>query len=156
MVLCYEFTRPFFYKKSPRSLEEAKIDIFSLAIWFGEELFTYIRVFGSIKALHVLPYYVRITYWQERFPTKHWGDGITKTLKEQNKSISPTFPLQCGAFMLHDFGHMKKEIQNITSLNLATMSSKQYDPNKVAKHFIALVKIRQFIHEDDEFDYLFE
>lgn len=47
-----------FDKMAPRLSKEAKIDIFPVIRWFDEETFTYIRVFGSIAALHVIPYYV--------------------------------------------------------------------------------------------------
>ena len=36
------------------------------------------------------------------------------------------------------------------------MPGRQYDPNKIAKSFTIMVKTRQFIHEDNEFDDLFE
>jgi len=47
-----------FDKKAPRLSEEANIDIQPLARWVGEELFTYIRVFGSTAPPHVLLWYV--------------------------------------------------------------------------------------------------
>jgi len=38
--------------------QEDKVDILLVVKWFGEETFTYIRVFGSISSPHILPYYV--------------------------------------------------------------------------------------------------
>ena len=43
---------------APRFSPEAKIEILPVGRWFGEELFTYIRVFWSISSRHVLPLYV--------------------------------------------------------------------------------------------------
>jgi len=38
------------------------------------------------------------------------GQGcLSRGLKEQKKAIWPTFPLQCGVFELHDFGHACKD-----------------------------------------------
>jgi len=37
-----------------------------------------------------------------------------------------------------------------------TMPGRQYDPNKITKNLTAMVKIKQFIHENDGFDDLFE
>lgn len=34
---------------------------------------------------------------------------MSKMLMEERKAISPTFPLQCGAFSLHNLGHAFKE-----------------------------------------------
>ena len=42
----------------PRCSPEAQIDIIPVARWFGEEWFTYIRVFGSTVPPHVLPLYI--------------------------------------------------------------------------------------------------
>ena len=36
------------------------------------------------------------------------------------------------------------------------MPCKQYDPNKVSQDFTSMANIRQFIHEKDKFDDLFE
>lgn len=97
-----------FYKKFPRISKEEKLYILPVARWFGEELFTYIRVFGSITSPHVLPYYVPNKLLGREIVYETAGDDITKTLKEQKKSIWPTFPLQCVAFALHDLGHATK------------------------------------------------
>ena len=45
-------------RDTPRFSPEAKVDIIPVARWFGEELFTYNRVFGNISSPHVLPFYI--------------------------------------------------------------------------------------------------
>jgi len=97
-----------FNKKAPGLSKEAKIDILSVARWFGEELFTYIRGFWSITTRHVLPYYVLDKLLAREIAYQTVGDAITKTLKEKKKSIWQTFPLQCGAFALHHLWHETK------------------------------------------------
>ena len=77
-----------------------------LAGWFGEESFTYIKVFGSIVASHVLPYYVPDKLLARGIAYQIVGEGITKTLKDMKKSIWPIFPVKCGSFSLFDFGHI--------------------------------------------------
>ena len=47
-----------FDRTTPRFSKEAEVDILSVARWFREDTFTYIRVLGSIASMHVLPYYV--------------------------------------------------------------------------------------------------
>ena len=60
--ICYGVIFPMhqmiFNKKAPKVSDEANADILSVARWFAEENFTYIRVFGSYASSHVLPYYV--------------------------------------------------------------------------------------------------
>jgi len=47
-----------FNKPALRISEEAGIDLTTVGNWFGEEKFTYIRVYGSLARPHVLPLYV--------------------------------------------------------------------------------------------------
>jgi len=88
-----------------------------MARWFGEETFTYIRVFGSITSLHVLPYYFpdKLMAREIAYQISSEG-GLRKTLKEVKKYILPTFPLQYGAFALHDLGHAFKETKIMKSM----------------------------------------
>ena len=58
--ICNGFMLPIYYaifdKHAPRISEEAGIDLTVVGNWFREDKFTYIRLFGSLKKLHVLPY----------------------------------------------------------------------------------------------------
>ncbi len=45
-------------KYPPRCSPEAEVDILTVARWFEEELFTYVKVFGSSATPHVLPLYI--------------------------------------------------------------------------------------------------
>ena len=60
--ICHGFLIPvcqtIFNQFPPRLSEKAKTDISQIADWFGEEKFTYIRVFGSIVEPHILPLYI--------------------------------------------------------------------------------------------------
>ena len=102
------------------------MDILAVARWFGEETLTYIRVFGSIASPHVLPYYVHDKLTAKDIAYQMVGDGgLRKGLKEQKKAIRSTFSLQCGAFVLHDFGHACKEEEIMKSLKLATIPGRE-------------------------------
>jgi len=140
-----------FDKRAPRLFEEAKIYFIPIVRWFSEELFTYVRVYGSLAPPHVLPLYLSDKLLAREFAYQTLGDGLTK-----KKSLWPSFPIQCGVYGLHNFKHASLEIDNITCLNLATIPGRQFDPNKVAHNFTAQLKIRKFSHEDDDYDDLFE
>ena len=49
--------------------------------------------------------------------------GLRKGLKEVKKAIWPTFPLQYGAFALHNLGHAFKEAEIIKSMKLPKFPS---------------------------------
>lgn len=109
-------------RTAPRFSKEAKVDILPVARWLGEETFTYIKVFGRIDSPHVLPYYVPDKLMARVIAYQTIGEGgLRKGLKEQKKAIWPTFPLQCGAFSLHDYGNALKEGEIIKSLKLAVI-----------------------------------
>jgi len=57
--------------------------------------------------------------------------------------------------VLHDYKHAQAKAEKIRGLNLAVIPRRQYDTNKVAYNFTTQVKVKQFIHEKDEFDDFF-
>lgn len=60
--ICQGFVLPvhqaIFNKPAPRLFDEASIVLTSIGNWFGEEKFTYVRLFGSTTDPHVLPLYI--------------------------------------------------------------------------------------------------
>jgi len=80
---------------------------------------------------------------------------MTKTLRDSKNHLWPTFPLQCGAFTLHDFKHVEKEAEKIKLLKLATILKRKYNPRSVGYNVTAQAKITKFYHEKDNFDDLF-
>jgi len=142
-------------RTAPRFSKEAKVDIFLVARWFGEETFTYIRVFGSIASLRVLPYYVPEKLMASEIAYQTTGEGgLSRGLKEHKKAIWPTFSLQCGTFSLHDFGHACIEAKIIKSMNLATFPGR-HDLDDTITNFTTMLKVKPFTHEGDAFDDLF-
>ena len=106
------------YGEEPsRCSPEAQIDIIPIARWFGEEWFTYIRVFGSTMPPHVLPLYVPDKILAQEIAYQTCSEGsLTKELKDKKKAIWPQFPIACGAFSLFDVGHAFAKVENVTSL----------------------------------------
>jgi len=101
-------------RDAPRFSQEAEIDIPLVARWFGEETFTYIRVFGSITSPHVLLLYFPDELMAREITYQTCSEGgMRKTLKESKKAIWPQFPISCGVFALHDLGHAFREVDNI-------------------------------------------
>lgn len=136
---------------------EAQIDIIPVARWFGEEWFTYIRVFGSTVPPHVLPLYVpdKLLASEIAYQTCSEG-GLTKELKDKKKAIWPQFPVSCGAFSLFDVGHAFSEVGNVTSLQLFKFPARPFDLNNVAHDFTISVRIKVFTGKKDLFDDLFQ
>ena len=77
-------------KDAPIFSPEAEVDILPVARWFGEELFTYVRVFRSLASPHVLPLYVPDKLMAQEIAYQTCGEGgLTKDLKDKKKAIWP-------------------------------------------------------------------
>jgi len=120
-----------FNRPTHRRFEEASIDLTSIDSWFGEDLFTYIRVYDSITDLHVLPLYVLDKLLAREIACQTVEKGLTKNLKDPKKQLWPTFPIGSGIYSLHDYKHAQAEAEKIRVLNLIVILRRQYDPNKL-------------------------
>lgn len=87
-------------RNAPRFSREANVDILPIAKWFGEDTFTYIRVFGSISSPHVFPYYVldKLMAREIAYQTSAEG-GLSKGLKEHKRPFGLHF--RCNVVCLH-------------------------------------------------------
>jgi len=136
--VCNGFMLPIYYsifdKPIPKISYQDGIDLTSIGRWFGEEKFTYIRVFGSQAEPHVLPLYI---------PDKLLGREITYQIRVES------------VYTLHDLKHAEKEATKIKSLTLATLPNRPFDPNRVVYNALEQAKLSKFDHKEDMFDDLF-
>ena len=112
--------RMMYNEDPPRCSPEAQIDIIPIARWFGEEWFTYIRVFGSTVPPHVLPLYIpdKLLAREIAYQTCSEG-GLTKYLKDKK-----TAAMQ--ASILIDCVN-----ENLHRANLIAETTPGYLPNKL-------------------------
>ena len=157
--ICNGFMLPIYYsifdKPIPKISYQASFDLTSVGIWFGEEKFTYIRVFGSQAKPHVLPLYIPDKLLAREIAYQITAESTTLTLKKEKKRGWPSFPLRCGLYTLHDLKHADKEAAKIQSLTLATIPNRPFDPKKVAYTALEQAKLTKFEHKEDMFDDLF-
>ena len=74
-----------FDKPAPRISKEAVIDLTVVGNWFGEDKFTYIRVYGSLARPHVLPLYVLDKLLAQELAYQIKTTGTSKTLRNSKK-----------------------------------------------------------------------
>ena len=144
-----------FDKPAPKISSQAEIDLTALGNLFGEDKFTYIRVFGSLARPHVLPLYIPNKLLAREIAYQITSAGATKTLRNSKKQVWPPFPLWCGVYTLHDYKHAEKEAEKINILNLATLPNRRFDPRKIVYNVLDQEKLTKFEHKDNEFDDLF-
>jgi len=75
-------------KDTTRFSPKEEVDLLPIRIWFGEEFFTYVRVFQSIASPHVLTLYVldNLLAQEIAYQTCEVG-GMRKELKDKKKAI---------------------------------------------------------------------
>ena len=93
----------------------------SIGSWFGQELFTYVRVYGSITDPHVLPLYVLNKLLAREIACQMVEKGLTKNLKDAKKQLWPAFPIRCSIYSLHEYKHAQAEAEKIRGLNLVVI-----------------------------------
>jgi len=157
--ICNGFMLPIhhsiFDRPAPKISYQAGIDLISIGRWFGEENFTYVRIFGSQANPHVLPLYVPDKLLAREIAYQITSEGVAQTLKNKKKQVWPSFPLRCGVFALHDYKHAEKEAGKIIALGLATLPNRRFDPNKVAYNALEQAKLTKVDYAKDIFDDLF-
>ena len=144
-----------FDKPIPRISCLASFDLPAVASWFGEERFTYIRVFGNQANLHVLPLYIPDKLLAREISYQIMAESTTQTLKKEKKRGWPPIPLRIGVYTLHDLKHAEKEATKIQSLTPATIPNRLYDPKQMAYASLEHAKLTKFDHQEDWFDNLF-
>jgi len=139
-----------FNKKAPDFSKEATTYLLVVGKYFVEKWLTYIKVFGSIVDLHVLPLYVSDKVLARQIAHHTVGKGLNKTLKYNKKSLWPSSPIWCGSFSLENFNHATKESLILESLRLHTLPKRQFDFDKIAHNITTTVKIKPFNHEAND------
>ena len=74
-----------FDKPAPKISTEAEVDLTIVGNWFGEDKFTYIRIFGSLAKPHVLPLYVPDKLLARELTYQITTKGTSKTLRNSKK-----------------------------------------------------------------------
>jgi len=82
-----------FNKPAPRLSEEALVNLTAISSWFGEEKFTYIRLFTSTSNPHALPLYILDKFLVRELAHQIIVEGMSRNLKEYKNHMFPTFPL---------------------------------------------------------------
>lgn len=89
--ICHGFILPVYYailiKPAPRLSTEASVDLTAIGSWFGEEKFTYIRLFGSTSDRHVFPLYIPDNLLARELAYQITVEGMSRNLKESKKNM---------------------------------------------------------------------
>jgi hypothetical protein len=140
----------------PPRISQAIIEnLKTVADWFIEEHFSYVRVFGCAIPPHALPKILpdRLICREVAYQLVNGGIGIE--LKAQQKKSWPYFPVYLGKFALLNFGHSKVEAEALSEINLVDIEHRKHDPYQIIYKHVAQCGLKAYEHEESFYDDIF-
>jgi hypothetical protein len=139
----------------PRISDSIVTNLSSIADWYVEAEFSYLRVFGAFVPPHALPLFISDKLACLEVARQIVIDGISKELKGYSKKAWPPFPVHLNSYSLLDFGHAKDEATALEDLNLVLIEYKKHDPQRVMRNHLASCRLKRFEHENSPSDDIF-
>jgi hypothetical protein len=121
----------------PRISDSIVANLSSVADWYVEEEFSYIRVFGASVPPHALPLFIPDRLACREIARQTVIGGISKELKGFSKKVWPPFPIHLNTYSLLDFGHAKAEAAALEDIKLVHIEFKKHDPHRVVSNHLA-------------------
>jgi hypothetical protein len=140
----------------PRISEQIMGNLKTVADWFIEENFSYVRVFGCSIPPHALPKFLPDRLVCREVAYQIITGGIGKELKAVQKKFWPTFPIQIGRFSLLNFGHSKVEVAALEDIKLVDLELRKHDPYQIVGNHLAHCNMKTYEHEDSPCDDIFK
>jgi hypothetical protein len=145
----------FFGCEPPRISHTILENLKTVADWFIEEHFSYVRVYGCAIPPHALPKILpdRLICREVAYQLVNGGIGIE--LKAQQKKSWPYFPVYLGKFALLNFGHSKAEAESLSEIKLVDIEHRKHDPYQIINKHVAQCGLKAYEHEESFFDDVF-
>jgi hypothetical protein len=112
----------------PRISDSIAVNLSSIADWYVEAEFSYLRVFGASVPPNALPLFIPDRLSCHEIARQTVIGGISKELKEYSKKVWPPFPIHLSSYSLLDFRHAKAEAAALEDLKLVHVEFKKHDP----------------------------
>jgi hypothetical protein len=119
----------------------------TVADWFIEENFSYVRVFRCSIPPHALPKFLPDKLVCREVAYQIITGGIGKELKEAQKKLWPVFPVQIWRFSLLNFGHSKVEATTLEDIKLVDLELKKNDPYQIVVNNLAHCNMKTYENE---------
>jgi hypothetical protein len=139
----------------PRISDNIVTNLSSIADWYVEAEFSYLRVFGASVPPHALPLFIPDKLACREVARQTVIGGVSKELKGYSKKVWPSFPIRLNSYSLLDFGHAKAEAAALEDLNLVSIEYKKHDPQRVVSNHLANCGLKRFEHENSPSDDIF-
>jgi hypothetical protein len=111
---------------------EARTGMKGVADWYLGKYYSYIRVYGSTGAPHILPYFVPDHLLMREISYQTMGTWVTSLLLRSSKKLWPLFPIHIGNYTLSNGPHARKEAKSLQDVCLCLGEPKGHDPHELA------------------------
>jgi hypothetical protein len=145
----------FFGFEPPRISHAIIENLKTVADWFIEEHFSYVRVYGCSIPPHALPKILPDRLICREIAYQLVNGGIRIELKSQQKKSWPYFPVYLGKFALLNFGHSKVEAESLSEIKLVDIEHRKYDPYQIINKHVAQCGLKAYEHEESFYDDVF-
>jgi hypothetical protein len=139
----------------PRISDSIAANLSSVADWYVEAEFSYIRVFGASVPPYALPLFVSDKLVCREIARQTVLSGISKELKGFSKKVWPPFPIHFNTYSLLDFGHAKAEATALEEFKLVNIEFRKHDPHKVVSNHMVSCGLKRYEHEHSPHDDIF-
>jgi hypothetical protein len=111
----------------PRISDSIVTNLSSIADWYIEAEFSYLRVFEASVPPHAFPLFIPDKLACHEFARQTVISGISKELKGYSKKVWPPFPVHLNSYSLLDFKHAKSEAATLEDLKLVLIEYKKHE-----------------------------
>jgi hypothetical protein len=132
----------------PRISESIVVNLSTIADWYVEVKFSYLRVFGASVPLNPLPLFIPDRLTCREISRQTVISNVSKELKGYSKKVWPHFPIHLHFYSLLYFGHAKAEATTLEDLKLVHVQFKKHDPHRVVSNHLANCGLKRFEHEN--------
>jgi hypothetical protein len=141
--ICDNFLSPLYtiifgfprYKISSEAREGMK----GIVDWYLGKYYSYVRVYGTIGAPHMLPYFILDHLVMREISHQTIRTRVTSFLMRNSKNIWPPFPIHIGNYNILNGKHARKEEKSLQDLCLCLGSAKGHDPHELAVSHVRVV-----------------
>jgi hypothetical protein len=113
---------------APRISDSIMVNLSSIADWYVEVEFSYLKVFDTSVPLNVLPLFILDRLACREISRQTIIDGVSKELKGYSKKVWSPFPIHLSSYSLLYFGYPKAEVAALEDLKLVHVKFKKHDP----------------------------
>jgi hypothetical protein len=145
----------FFGCEPPRISDAIIENLKSVADWFIEEIFSYVRVYGCSIPPQALPKFLpdRLVCREVAYQLAKGGIGLE--LKALQKKAWPSFPVHIGKFTLSNIGHSKAEAESLEEVKLVDIEHRKHDPYQIISRHYIHCNLKAYEHEVSLYDDIF-